>query len=68
MALTAAGCRENKQRKVYFFTVIRQGYKTLLRKKKNTSLTAARCGENFPNRQVNNFRQKINETHGSCVL
>ena len=35
MALTAAGWRENKLRKVYFFTVIRQGYKTLVSKKQN---------------------------------
>ena len=46
---------------------IRQSYKTLGSKKKNTALTAARCRENWSNRLVNNFRQKIHGTHGSCV-
>ena len=34
MALTAARYCENKLRKVHFFTVIGQGYKTLVSKKK----------------------------------
>ena len=35
--------------------------------KKNPALMAARCRENWPDRLVNNFRQKIHDTHGSCV-
>ena len=48
--LTAAGCSENQLRKVLFFMTILQNYKTLVRNKKTTALTAARSRENWPNR------------------
>ena len=66
MALKAAVCRENLPKKVDIFTAGRYSYKTLV-SKKLTKLTAARCCENWPNRPVNNFRQKVHGTQDNWV-
>ena len=47
-ALTEAGCGENKLRKVEIFTAIWNSYKTLV-DTNSTTVTAARCRENWSN-------------------
>ena len=65
-ALKAAGCNENKLRKVGIFKAIWHSYGTLV-DNKSTALTAAGCRENWPNWLVNNLRKKIHSTQGSWV-